>query len=134
MPLDVNNFDSSDCFEKFLEIFHPYVIEGVDDSSKIHANFSESRKLKSSEYTCDVEERVVTLQLMPSTAVKIYDEVNYLGHDQEVRFVREMNGFSPLFIEPLTIKNSQGSIIYKGDQATKAFRAIDRTLYVLEYD
>ncbi|MEO0537341.1 MAG: hypothetical protein AAF215_26230 [Cyanobacteria bacterium P01_A01_bin.123] len=128
-----DNIDFSDCFETSARSA-PYITENVRKASELRSASSDRRQLNSNEYFCDVEERVVNFKVAPQTAVEIHWEVNYLGHEKESELAMESGRVHRLRLEPLRLEGSQGSIVYEGDQAIKAFKKESNTKYVLEYN
>ncbi|MEO0537339.1 MAG: hypothetical protein AAF215_26220 [Cyanobacteria bacterium P01_A01_bin.123] len=128
-----DNIDFSDCFETSARSA-PYILENVRKASELRPASSDWRQLNSNEYFCDVEERVVNFRIAPQTAVEIHWESNYLGHEKESEQAMESGRVHRLGIEPLRLEGSQGSIVYEGDQVTKAFEEKNSSTYVIEYN
>ncbi|WP_353683654.1 hypothetical protein V4D30_07165 [Thermodesulfovibrio sp. 3907-1M] len=99
-------------------------------------NFENCRLLQSDEFIYNQDECFVEVVLKPNQSIKLFEICcSYTGTAEETAKEKD-DGKSiadAINVMSLAIKSSDETEVYKGIKLMRAFKKIDKTLYVIEY-
>jgi hypothetical protein len=102
------------------------IVPARKDVADLEEGDTRWQKLNPTAYACDESSFVVTTTLPPNTALLVARVATYIGN-------AETFGNESFQVLRLELKGSKGEIALKGLQVVKAFRFVNKTLYVLHY-